>query len=233
MIELDRVDVYIGENRVLRKVSLQVRENETVAVVGANGAGKTSLIRTVLGLLKPAEGTVRIGGRDITALSPHQIVALDVACVPEGRRVFKGLTVRENLEMGAYRKAARPHLAATLEWVTQLFPVLRDRWKQRAGTLSGGEQQMLAMGRALMARPRVLLVDELSLGLAPLIVKEIYGRLKAVRREMTVLLVEQNVEQALKNSDRAYVLETGKVVRQAASSELLRDESIRKAYLGL
>lgn len=233
MIEIRNVDVFIGENQVLRDVSLRVRENETVAVIGANGAGKTSLIKTILGLLKVRTGSVSVKNTELGGLQPHQVVSLGISCVPEGRRVFRDMSVQENLEMGAYLPRARSRLAETLDWVTELFPVLKSRWGQRAGTLSGGEQQMLAIARALMSKPEYLLIDELSLGLAPVLVKEIYRQLKRIRRGMTVLLVEQNVEQALKNSDRAYVLETGRLVREAASHELLHDPHVRKAYLGL
>lgn len=233
MIEVRDLHVFIGENRVLQGVSFGVREKETVAVVGANGVGKTTLIRTLMGLLKPAQGVVSLNGTDIGPLAPHQVVQLGVACVPEGRRVFKDLTVKENLEMGAYRKEARALMAESMDWVASMFPILRQRWNQRAGTLSGGEQQMLAIGRALMARPNILLIDELSLGLAPLVVKEIFEQLREIRRRMTVLLVEQNVEMTLKNSHRAYVMETGRIVREGPSAELLHDPKIREAYLGL
>ncbi|MEJ5365178.1 MAG: ABC transporter ATP-binding protein [Desulfosoma sp.] len=233
MIEVGDLHVFIGENRVLQGLSFEVREKETVAVVGANGVGKTTLIRTLMGLLKPTRGFVRINGTDIGPLAPHHVVHLGVACVPEGRRVFKDLTVKENLEMGAYRKEARALMAQSMDWVTAMFPILRQRWTQRAGTLSGGEQQMLAIGRALMALPNILLIDELSLGLAPLVVKEIFEQLREIRRRMTVLLVEQNVEMTLKNSDRAYVMETGRIVREGPSAELLHDPTIREAYLGL
>jgi len=233
MIEVQDLHVFIGENRVLQGLSFAVREKETVAVVGANGVGKTTLIRTLMGLLKPARGFVRLNGTDIGPLPPHHVVRLGVACVPEGRRVFKDLTVKENLEMGAYRKEARRRMAQSMDWVTAMFPILRQRWTQRAGTLSGGEQQMLAIGRALMALPNILLIDELSLGLAPLVVKEIFEQLREIRRRMTVLLVEQNVEMTLKNSDRAYVMETGRIVREGPSAELLHDPTIREAYLGL
>lgn len=233
MIDVHDLHVSIGENKILQGLSFQVHARETVAVVGANGAGKSTLIRTLMGLLKPAQGSVRLNGTDISAMAPHDVVRLGVACVPEGRRVFKDLTVRENLEMGAYRKEARPFLTESMEHVTTMFPILRRRWHQRAGTLSGGEQQMLAIGRALMARPKILLIDELSLGLAPLIVKEIFEQLREIRRFMAVLLVEQNVEMTLKNSDRAYVMETGRITRQGPSTELLHDPKIREAYLGL
>lgn len=233
MIDVHDLRVSIGENKILHGLSFQVHARETVAVVGANGAGKSTLIRTLMGLLKPSQGSVRLNGTDIGAMAPHDVVRLGVACVPEGRRVFKDLTVRENLEMGAYRKEARPFLAESMEHVTTMFPILRRRWHQRAGTLSGGEQQMLAIGRALMARPKILLIDELSLGLAPLIVKEIFEQLREIRRSMAVLLVEQNVEMTLKNSDRAYVMETGRITRQGSSTELLHDPKIREAYLGL
>lgn len=233
MIELDHIDAFIGENQVLRDLSLKVHEKETVAVIGANGAGKTSLIRTVLGLLKPRNGSVKFKGTDLASYPPHRIVAMGIACVPEGRRVFKNMSVRENLEMGAYLKPSRWQAQETMAWVAELFPVLKARWQQRAGTLSGGEQQMLAIGRALMSKPEYLLLDELSLGLAPVVIQEIYRQLKQIRQDVTVMLVEQNVEQALKNSDRAYVLETGRVLREGTSQSLLHDPDIRQAYLGL
>lgn len=233
MIEVKDLHVFIGENKILHGLSFQVQDNETVAIVGANGVGKTTLIRTLMGLVKPAQGTVSLHGTDIGPLAPHEVVRLGVACVPEGRRVFKDLTVRENLEMGAYRREARGLMAESMDRVTSMFPILRQRWNQRAGTLSGGEQQMLAIGRALMARPKILLIDELSLGLAPLVVKEIFDQLREIRRAMTVLLVEQNVEMTLKNSDRAYVMETGRITRHGLSAELLHDPKIREAYLGL
>ncbi|MEJ5349256.1 MAG: ABC transporter ATP-binding protein [Desulfosoma sp.] len=233
MIDVQDLHVSIGENNILHGLSLTVQDGETVAVVGPNGAGKTTLIRTLMGLLKPTQGTVRVNGTDIAPLAPHQVVRLGMACVPEGRRVFKDLTVQENLELGAYRKQARPLLQETMDRVIAMFPILGRRRHQRAGTLSGGEQQMLAIARALMARPTILLIDELSLGLAPLIVKEIFEQLRDIRRSMAVLLVEQNVEMTLKNSDRAYVLETGRFTHHGPSRQLLHDPKIRQAYLGL
>ncbi|MFZ5587974.1 MAG: ABC transporter ATP-binding protein [Thermodesulfobacteriota bacterium] len=233
MLRLENIEAFIGENQVLRGVSLEVPSGGSAAVLGANGAGKSSLIRVILGLLKVRSGRVLWQGREIQNLPPHQIARLGVACVPEGRRVFKDMSVLDNLKMGAYLPPNRAALARGLEEITAMFPVLGARLHQRAGTLSGGEQQMLAMGRALMSRPQLLLVDELSLGLAPLVVQEIYRALGKVSRGVTLLLVEQSVDQALRNSQQAYLLETGRVVRQGASAELMADASLKEAYLGM
>ncbi len=233
MLRIENLEAFIGENQVLRGVSLEVPQGRSVAVLGANGAGKTSLIRVVMGLLPAAGGRVLLEERDITGLQPHQIARLGVACVPEGRHVFPDMSVQDNLYMGAYLPRARQRLAESLAEVLELFPALAQRLDQRAGTLSGGEQQMLAIGRALMSRPRLLILDELSLGLAPLVVKEIYRVLRKVGRSITLLLVEQSVEQALKNSAFAYILETGRVARQGPSAELAADPEIKEDYLGL
>ncbi|MFH1057058.1 MAG: ABC transporter ATP-binding protein [Pseudomonadota bacterium] len=233
MLRLENVEAFIGENQVLRGVSLEVPAQASVAVLGANGAGKSSLIRVILGLMKVTSGRVLLNGREIQNQPPHQIARLGVACVPEGRRVFKDMSVLDNLKLGAYLPQNRSGLNQRLEEITAMFPVLGTRLHQRAGTLSGGEQQMLAMGRALMSQPQLLLVDELSLGLAPLVVQDIYRALRQVSSSITLLLVEQNVEQALKNSQQAYLLETGRVVRQGASAELLADASLKEAYLGM
>ena len=233
MLRIENLEAFIGENQVLRGVSLEVPQGRSVAVLGANGAGKTSLIRVVMGLLPAAGGRVLLEEREITGLQPHQIARLGVACVPEGRHVFPDMSVQDNLYMGAYLPRARQRLAESLAEVLELFPALAQRLDQRAGTLSGGEQQMLAIGRALMSRPRLLILDELSLGLAPLVVKEIYRVLRKVGRSITLLLVEQSVEQALKNSAFAYILETGRVARQGPSAELAADPEIKKDYLGL
>jgi branched-chain amino acid transport system ATP-binding protein len=233
MLKVDKLEASIGENQVLRGVSLEVAQGDSVAVLGANGAGKTSLIRSIIGLLPASGGQVFFQGKPVTGLAPHEIARLGVACVPEGRHVFADMSVQDNLIMGAYLSQARKRMARSMDEVLELFPVLAQRREQRAGTLSGGEQQMLAIGRALMSGPRLLILDELSLGLAPLVVKEIYRVLKKVGEHTTLLLVEQSVEQALKNSAYAYILETGKVVRQGASSELASDPEIKKAYLGI
>jgi len=233
MLKLENVEAFIGENQVLRGVSLAVPAGGSVAVLGANGAGKSSIIRVIQGLQKVSSGRVLLEGREIQNLPPHQIARLGLGCVPEGRRVFKDMSVLDNLKMGAFLPQGRQVMNRTLEEITAMFPILGTRLHQRAGTLSGGEQQMLAMGRALMAKPKLLLVDELSLGLAPLVVQDIYRALRQVRESVTLLLVEQSVEQALKNSEQAYILETGQVVRQGASAELMADPALKEAYLGM
>ncbi len=233
MLKLENVEANIGENRVLRGVSLTVPQGSTVAVLGANGAGKSSLIRVVTGLLKTAQGRVLLDGKEIRNLEPYQIGRLGVATVPEGRRVFGDMSVADNLMMGAYLPRGRKQLSETMDEVLSLFPSLTKRTTQRAGTLSGGEQQMLAIGRALMSRPTLLILDELSLGLAPVLVQEIYRVLATVRNRITMLLVEQSVEMALKNSSYAYILETGNVVTEGPSAELLTDPKIKEAYLGM
>ncbi len=233
MLELKNVEADIGENRVLRGVSLEVPQGSTVAVLGANGAGKSSLIRVIAGLLHITAGAVLLEGREIQNLPPHEIGRLGVATVPEGRRTFVDMSVADNLMMGAFLPRGRKVLQETMEEVLTLFPVLKERMGQRAGTLSGGEQQMLAIGRALMSRPYLLMLDELSLGLAPVVVQEIYRVLDTVRSRTTMLLVEQSVEMALKNSSYAYILETGNVVREGPSAELRTDSGIKSAYLGM
>ncbi len=233
MLKLENVEAFIGENQVLRGVSLTVPAGGSVAVLGANGAGKSSIIRAIQGLLKVRSGRILLEGREIQNQPAHQIARLGLGCVPEGRRVFKDMSVLDNLKMGAFLPQGRRVMDRTLEEITAMFPILGTRLHQRAGTLSGGEQQMLAMGRALMAKPKLLLVDELSLGLAPLVVQDIYRALRVVRESVTLLLVEQSVEQALKNSEQAYILETGQVVRQGASAELMADPALKEAYLGM
>jgi branched-chain amino acid transport system ATP-binding protein len=232
MLKIDGIEVYIGEHQVLREVSVEIREAERVAVLGANGAGKSTLIRTVVGLFKPRIGRILFRGKEINRLLPQDIANLGLACVPEGRRPFKDLSVLDNLRMGAYAPRARPNLKESLDEVTALFPVLARRLGQPAGTLSGGEQQMLAIGRALMSRPELLLVDELSLGLAPIVVRDIYKVLKLVVQRITLILVEQNVHQVLRQTDRAYLMETGRIVREGSSREFLEDPTIKSAYLG-
>jgi branched-chain amino acid transport system ATP-binding protein len=215
-------------------VDFEVPGGRIVALLGANGAGKTTTLRAISGLIRPRAGQIRFDGQEVGGLAPHAIVALGLGHIPEGRRLWPGMTVRENLELGAFPVRARPRLSASLEWVLRLFPRLAERQAQLAGTLSGGEQQMLAIGRALMARPRMLMLDEPSLGLAPLVVAELFRIIRTVNGEgVTILLVEQNVHQALGIADHGFVLETGRVVTAGAARTLLEDPYIKEAYLGL
>ncbi len=233
MLELRDVTVGYGKTPVLRDVSLRVDEGRIVALLGANGAGKTTVMRTVMGLLRPWSGSVRFREREIGGLRTARVVRLGIGLVPEGREVFAHLTVEENLRMGAYTRRDGNGVSQDRERVFRLFPVLKERLGQRAGTLSGGEQQMLAIARALMARPRLLLLDEPSLGLAPLLVREIFQVLQQIHQEgTTVLLVEQNAHMALQVADYAYLLETGQVVRHGPPAELLEDPAVKRAYLG-
>jgi branched-chain amino acid transport system ATP-binding protein len=237
LLDVSGLHARYGAVTALHGVSLEVREGEMVALIGANGAGKSTLLRTISGLLAPVDGSVRLGGRDITGRSPHEILRAGIALVPERRRVFTDLTVLDNLNLGGYALPRngdfRRRLDDGVESAYRLFPVLRQRRDQLAGTLSGGEQQMLAIGRALMSRPRLLLCDEPSLGLAPLVVQEIM-RLLAILREggTTILLVEQNARMALRAANRAYVLEAGRVALSGTGAALLEDEQLRVAYLG-
>jgi branched-chain amino acid transport system ATP-binding protein len=234
MLEVKGINIFRGEAQILWDLSLKIERGEVVTLLGANGAGKTTFLESVLGIHHPAKGEITFLGKGITSLPPHHISRLGISVVPEGRRLFKDMTVYENLEMGAYPPRARNALPETVKWVYALFPVLEARKGQIAGTLSGGEQQMLAIGRALMAKPDLLLMDELSLGLSPKITKEIYGAIGKLRVEgVTILVIEQNATLALRYSDRGYVLETGRVTLQGTSAELLRNEHIRKAYLGM
>ncbi len=231
LFEFDRVDVHYGAVRALKGVTIDVDEGEIVALLGANGAGKTTTLRASSGLVSPSSGSIRFNGQDITHMPAHEVVQLGIGHVPEGRRIFPRLSVFENLEMGAYRR--RGPLSEDFDRVFALFPVLAERRRQDGGTLSGGEQQMLAIGRALMSHPRLLLLDEPSMGLAPLFVRRIFEIIAAIRSEgTTILLVEQNAAQALKLADRGFVLETGEIVMADRSGVLLADERIRSAYLG-
>ena len=234
MLEVSGLQVAYGDVQALWGVDFGVPAGRIVALLGANGAGKTTTLRAVSGLVRPRAGRVRLADRDVTALAPHALVGLGLSHIPEGRRLWTGMTVRENLELGAFPARARPRMRESLTWVLGLFPRLGERQGQLAGTLSGGEQQMLAIGRALMARPRLLMLDEPSLGLAPLVVTELFQIIRAVNAEgVTVLLVEQNVHQALEIAHHGYVLETGRIVTAGAARALLDDPYIKEAYLGL
>ena len=236
MLRIRNLDVAYGAVPVLRRVSLHVAPGEVVALVGANGAGKTTLLKSVTGLVRPSGGSISLRGQEVVRLRTERTVALGCSLVPEGRQVFADMSVRENLLLGAhvqYRRGKRDEVAADLERVYGLFPVLARRQPQMAGTLSGGEQQMLAMARALMARPSLLMLDEPSMGLAPLVVKDIFDIIARISRDgCTVLLVEQNARGALRISDRGYVLETGRIVLQGTSEELLANRDVQRAYLG-
>jgi len=234
MLDINRIDVFYGNVQALWDVSLRVDAGEIVTIIGANGAGKTTTLRAIAGLLKPRRGNVMLDGVDVTGLAPNELVRRGVVLVPEARQLWPGMTVVENLEMGAYARPARTQRAETLRRVYDMFPILAKRAKQKAGTLSGGEQQMCAIGRGLMARPRLLLLDEPSLGLAPLLVREVFASLQSIREQgVTVVLVEQNVPHALALADRAVILETGRVTLAGPASELVRDPRVRDAYLGL
>jgi len=234
LLELRGVEVAYGDLPALRGVSVSVEAGETLSVVGANGAGKTTMLRAISGLMRPRAGQILLDGERLDSLPSHAIVARGVVQVPEGRKIFPSLTVLENLELGSYVAAAKARRREGLEHVFSLFPRLKERERQAAGTMSGGEQQMLAIGRALMARPRLLMLDEPSLGLAPIIVTEIFRIIGEINRSgTTVLLVEQNTRQALALSRRGYVLENGRVVLEGSGAELLGNEHVKRAYLGM
>ena len=233
MLELHQVTAGYGHFTALWDVSLRVAEGEAVAVVGPNGAGKTTLLRVISGLIAPRSGRIAFEGAELAGHPAHDIVAHGIAHVPEGRRLFPGLTVADNLKMGAFVPAARARYLESLERVYTLFPVLAERQKQRAGSMSGGEQQMLAIGRALMSRPKIILLDEPSLGLAPVMVLRVFDLIRRVREEgYTILVVEQNVRQVLKLVDRAYLLEVGRISMEGRSGELAEQDFVRKAYIG-
>ena len=233
MLEVKDVEVYYGMIQALKGVSFEVNQGEVIALIGANGAGKTTTLHTLTGLLPAKHGSIIFEGVDITKVPAHKIVQMGIAHVPEGRRVFSQLSVYENLKMGAYTRKDKKEIEDNLEKVYQRFPRLKERKNQRAGTLSGGEQQMLALGRALMSNPKMIVMDEPSMGLSPIFVNEIFDIIEKVSASgTTVLLVEQNAKKALSIADRAYVLETGKIVLSGNAKELMNDDSIKKAYLG-
>ena len=233
MLKIDDLKVRYGGIEVVKGISFEVPEGAIVTLIGANGAGKSTTLRTIAGLVKPASGRIHLQAEDITGMSPDKIVTRGITLVPEGRRVFPDLTVLENLKVGAYLRRDKNEIEHDLLWVYDLFPRLKERSWQAAGTLSGGEQQMLAVGRALMSRPKLIMMDEPSLGLAPIIVKGIFDIIKEINRMgVTVLLIEQNANMALKIADVGYVLETGRITLTGSGQELLRNEDVKKAYLG-
>lgn len=233
MLQINEIDVYYGAIHALKKMSFGVEQGNIVTLIGANGAGKTTTLKTISGLLRPKNGSIIFNKQDITKTAPEKIVGLGISQVPEGRRVFPQMTVMENLEMGAYLRRDKKGIADDIETVFTRFPRLNERQKQLAGTLSGGEQQMLAMGRALMARPTLMLMDEPSMGLAPLLVKEIFAIIQEINdRGTTILLVEQNAHMALSIAHQAYVIETGEIVLRGTAQELLNSDEVKKAYLG-
>ena len=233
MLEVKDLEVYYGVIQAIKGISFHVEEGEVIALIGANGAGKTTTLQTITGMLNAQAGSIQFEGTELTKIPGHKIVSMGMAHVPEGRRVFAQLSVLENLKLGAYTRKDKTEIEESLKRVYKSFPRLEERKNQLAGTLSGGEQQMLAMGRALMSKPRIVLVDEPSMGLSPIFVEEIFNIIKEISAEgTTVLLVEQNAKKALSIADRAYVLETGKIVLEGDAKDLLNDESIKKAYLG-
>ncbi len=233
MLEIKDLNVYYGMIHAIKDVSFEVNEGEIIALIGANGAGKTTILHTVSGLLQPKSGSIKFEGTELTKVPAHKIVGLGMAQVPEGRRVFSQMSVLQNLRMGAYSRSDKAEMEATLDMIYKRFPRLEERKNQPAGTLSGGEQQMLAMGRALMSHPKIILMDEPSMGLSPILVNEIFDIIRSVNETgTTVLLVEQNAKKALNIADRAYVLETGRISMSGKASDLLNDDAVRKAYLG-
>ena len=233
MLSVKDLEVHYGMIKAIKGVSFDVNQGEVIALIGANGAGKTTILHTVSGLLQPSKGSVIFEGQDITKIPAHKIVSLGLAHVPEGRRVFSQLTVLENLKLGAYTRKDKNEMEETMKMIYKRFPRLEERKNQISGTLSGGEQQMLAMGRALMSHPKIILMDEPSMGLSPIFVEEIFNIIRDISASgTTVLLVEQNAKKALNIADRAYVLETGNIILEGDAKKLMNDESVKKAYLG-
>jgi branched-chain amino acid transport system ATP-binding protein len=234
LLDLDKIDVFYGEVQVLRQVSLEINSGEVVSLLGSNGAGKTTTVNSISGVLPLAAGSITFMGKDISSTEPHERVEQGLIQIPEGRRIFPTLSVKENLEMGSFLKRPKALRRESMDLVMSLFPILRERTDQAGGTLSGGEQQMLAIARGLMSKPKLLILDEPSLGLAPLLVEEIFKVVQRIKSEgVTILLVEQNVPQALSISDRAYVLEEGRIGLRGTGQELLQNSHIKKLYLGL
>ncbi len=233
LLKIENLSVFYGVIEAIKNISFEVNEGEIIALIGANGAGKTTILHTISGLVPAKSGSIAFDGKDITKMPAHKIVKMGIAQVPEGRRIFAQLSVYENLKLGAFTRNNPAESAETLEMVYTRFPRLKERRNQVAGTLSGGEQQMLAMGRALMSKPRIMLLDEPSMGLSPILVSEIFDIIKSINQSgTTVLLVEQNAKKALSIANHAYVLETGKIVLGGKASDLINDEGVRKAYLG-
>jgi len=233
MLQVKNINVFYDKLGVLWDISLDVKKGEIVAIVGSNGAGKSTLLKTISGAIHPKEGSIVFGNQDITKMDPYKIVGLGISQVPEGRHLFPDMTVFENLHIGSYNRDARPHAEENLAKVYKLFPILEERKKQLAKTLSGGQQQMVAIGRGLMANPKLMIIDEMSLGLSPLIVSELFYVLHEIKTQgITILLVEQNVCQTLDEADRAYVLETGHIVMSGNADELMDEEEVKNAYFG-
>jgi branched-chain amino acid transport system ATP-binding protein len=234
MLDVDKINVFYGGLQALQNVSFKVERDEVVAIVGSNGAGKTTILKAISGLLPLKSGSINFLGNRLDKLPTHRIVELGVVQIPEGRHLFPYMTVMENLEMGAFTPEARKKRRETIEWIFNLFPILKERRNQPAGTLSGGEQQMLAIGRGLMSRPKLLMLDEPSLGLAPKLVTKLFEVIKTINEEgVTILLVEQNVRHALELADRGYVLETGKIILEGEGRQLIENEHVKRAYLGM
>jgi branched-chain amino acid transport system ATP-binding protein len=234
LLQITHIDVFHGTFQALWNVTLEVRQGERLALIGANTSGKTTLLDTISGLLHPSKGSIEFAGKDITRLDPYQIVELGITQIPEGRRIFPDVPVIDNLIIGSYSRKARSKKEENLEKVYEHFPILRERRKQIAKTLSGGEQQMLVIGRGLMADPNLMLIDEMSLGLAPIVIDELFKALKEIgERGITILFVEQNVRRTLREADRAYILETGRVVLSGMAAELQEEDQVKKAYFGL
>jgi len=234
MLEVKKIDVFYGNSQVLWDVSLEVREGEIVSIIGANGAGKSTTLKTIIGLLVPRSGSIKFLGEDITKLPPHERIKRGISLIPEREKIFPKMSVEENLLLGLYPLEEKEKCSEKLEWIFEIFPILKERKNQRAGTLSGGEQQMLAIARALMSSPKLLILDEPSQGLAPIMVSKVFNIVENLKKEgVTILLSAQNVFHSLSISDRAYVLENGRITMEGKGKELLKDEKIKKSYLGM